>query len=172
MRKGLFAAVAASLFITAVPAASAGGFEIGIGANYWYSIDEAKDNSFDRDGLGWMVSSRIPLAKFLAIGLEVEQTPDNFMFLDEKLYMPAAYVILGRGVYVGLGAGTYYYDSEFYSDVWYALRAGLEVPILTDSLKLDINVNYRVEEWGGIKDAGDNIDSNTLMVGAAIRLVF
>ena len=105
MRKGLFAALAAAVFVAAVPAASAGGFEIGLGANYWYSIDEAKDHSFDRDGLGWMLTSRIFLSDFFSIGLEVEQTPDNFVFLDEKLYLPAAYALVGNVVYAGLGIG-------------------------------------------------------------------
>ncbi len=172
MRKSLFAALAALFVLTTVPTVSAAGFEIGVGANYWYSIDEAKDHSFDRDGLGWMISSRIPLAKYIAIGLEVEQTPDNFIFLDEKLYLPAAYAILGDGIYLGIGAGTYYYDGDFYDEVWYALRAGIKIPVLTKNLVLDINVNYRVEDWDGIKEARDNVDSNTLMVGAALRLAF
>ena len=172
MRKGFFAALAAAVFVAAVPAASAGGFEIGLGANYWYSIDEAKDHSFDRDGLGWMISSRIPLSDVFSLGIDLEQTPDNFMFLDQRLYMPAVYAILGDGIYVGLGAGTYYYDGELCEEIWYALRAGFKIPLLSRGLMLDINVNYRVEDWDGIKDARDEVDSDTLMVGAALRLAF
>ena len=172
MRKCLSAALAALLFTVVVPAASAGGFELGVGANYWYSIDEAKDHSFDRDGLGWMISSRLPLSQLLALGLEVEQSPDNFVFLEEKLYLPAAYLILGDTVYAGLGVGTYYYDDDFYGDVWYALRAGFKIPIIPRALVLDINANYRVENWDDIKDAGDKVDKDTLMIGAALRLVF
>ena len=172
MRKCLFAAFAALFFSAAAQTVFASGFEIGVGANYWYSIDEAKDRSFDRDGLGWMVTSRLGLTDYFAIGLEVEQTPDNFVFLDEKLYMPAVYAILGDGIYLGIGAGTYYYDGDFYEDVWYALRGGFKFPILTRNLVLDINVNYRVENWDGIKDVKDTVDSDTLMVGAALRLAF
>ncbi len=172
MRKGLIAAMAALLVIAAAPTVFASGFEIGVGANYWYSIDEAKDHSFDRDGLGWMITSRLGLTDYFAIGLEVEQTPDNFVFLSEKLYMPAAYAILGDGIYIGLGAGTYYYDGDFYNDVWYALRAGFKIPILTKNLVLDVNVNYRVEDWNGITDVKDSVDSDTLMIGAALRLAF
>ncbi len=173
MRKFAIAAIAVSMAVTEALAAYRGaGFELGAGATYWYSIDEAKDQSFDRDGLGWMLSSRIPLSDFFAIGLEVEQSPDNFVFLDKHLYLPSAYAILGDGIYGAIGLGTYYYDGDFYGDVWYALRAGFKVPILANSLVLDVNVNYRVENWDGIKDATDNVDTDTLMIGAALRLVF
>ncbi len=173
MRKFAIAAIAISMVVAEALAAYRGtGFEIGAGATYWYSIDEAKDQSFDRDGLGWMISSRIPLSDFFAIGLEVEQSPDNFVFLDKHLYLPAAYAVLGNGVYGAIGFGTYYYDGDFYGDVWYALRVGFKVPLITDALVLDVNVNYRVEEWDGIKEADDYVDTDTLMIGAALRLVF
>ena len=172
MRKLVIVAIAAIILAHEAKAAYRGGFELGAGATYWYSIDEAKDQSFDRDGLGWMVSSRFPLSDFFAIGLEVEQSPDNFVFLDKHLYLPSAYAILGNGIYGGIGLGTYYYDGDFYGDVWYALRAGFKVPILADSLVLDVNVNYRVENWDDIKDAGELVDTDTLMIGAALRLVF
>ncbi len=41
-----------------------------------------------------------------------------------------------------------------------------------NGLVLDVNVNYRVEDWDGIKDATDDVDTDTLMIGAALRLVF
>lgn len=172
MRKLIVAAMAAVLLTQGVNAATRDDFELGIGATYWYSIDEAKDKSFDRDGLGWMLSSRFSLSRVFSLGLEVEQSPDNFVFLDEKLYLPSAYAIIGDGIYCGLGVGTYYYDGDFYGDVWYALRAGFKLPIISRLLVLDVNVNYRVEDWHGIKKAEDNVDTDTLMVGAALRLVF
>ena len=33
-------------------------FQIGVGANYWVAIEDAADESFDEDGLGWMISAR------------------------------------------------------------------------------------------------------------------
>ena len=119
-----------------------------------------------------MISSRLPLSDFFAIGLEVEQSPENFVFLEKHLYLPAAYAILGNGIYAGLGVGTYYYDGDFYGDVWYALRAGFKVPLIANSLVLDVNANYRVENWDDMKDLKDKVDTDTLMIGAALRLVF
>ena len=173
MRKFAIAAIAVSMVVAEAMAANRGtGFELGAGATYWYSIDAAKDQSFDRDGLGWMITSRIPLSDFFAIGLEVEQSPDNFVFLSKRLYLPSVYAVLGNGIYGAIGIGTYYYDGDFYGDTWYALRAGFKVPVITDALVLDVNINYRVEDWDGIKEVGDNVDTDTLMVGAALRLLF
>ena len=170
-----FAVLFAAVLLAALPGTAPAGnnFEIGIGANYWYSIEEAKDNDFDRDGLGWMVSGRIFLSDFFSIGLELEQAPKNFLFIeDDDLYMPAAYALIGNILYAGLGIGDYYYDGDFSGEVWYALRAGFKIPLITRSLVLDVNVNYRVDDWEGIKKAKDDIDGDTLMVGAALRLAF
>lgn len=172
MRKSILAAVAAAVvFLAAAPESRAGGFELGMGANYWYSIKEAKDRSFDRDGLGWMVSSRIMLTDLFGIGLEIEKSPDKFLVLDEPLYIPAAYAIIGDTIYVGVGFGGYYYDGDFWEETWYAFRGGFKIP-LSRILALDINVNYRFENWDSPEQVAKDIDSDTLMVGAALRLVF
>ena len=166
----LFAVVAivAGISVTS----QAGHIEVGVGANYWYSLDDAVDQSFDEDGLGWLVSTRFMFSDFLGIGLELERSPDNFIQFDEPMYSPAAYLIVGNGIYGALGVGTYYYDGDFYSDCWYALRVGLKIPILVDSLVLDINANYRCDSWGDIEDAKDDIDTDNVILGAALRLVF
>ena len=173
-RHSSLAALLAAALLAAVPGAASAGdnFEIGVGANYWYSIKEAKDKSFDRDGLGWMLTSRIFLTDVFSIGLEVEQAPENFVFLEDKLYLPAAYALVGNVIYAGLGVGNYYYDGDFYGDVWYAVRAGFKIPLFSPGLMLDVNVNYRVEDWDKMKKAKAAIDSDTLMVGAALRLAF
>ena len=165
-------AVAIAAVMAVAVSAHAKSFEIGAGATYWYSIDEAKDKSFDRDGLGYSASCEIYLTDYLALALEVERTPENFVFLEKELYLPAAYVVLGDGVYIGLGAGTYYYDSDFVDDYWYALRGGFKIPFFGGGLVLDVNVNYRSENWDDIKEVTEKVGSETLMVGAALRLAF
>lgn len=173
MRKPFFAllVVTASLLATA-PTAQAGGFEIGMGANYWHSLKEASDKEFDRDGLGWMVSSRIMFSNYFGIGLEVEKSPENFVILDEPLYIPAAYAILGNHLYFGVGFGGYYYEGDFLDKTWYAFRGGFKIPLLTSSLMLDLNVNYRFDHWESPEQAAKGIDTDTVMAGAALRLAF
>jgi hypothetical protein len=167
-------AIAATIaaVLAVATSANAKSFEIGAGATYWYSIDEARDRSFDRDGLGYSLSCEIYLTDYFAVALEVERTPEDFVFLEEELYLPAVYAIVGDGVYLGLGAGAYYYDNEFYDDYWYAIRGGFKIPFFGGGLVLDININYRSENWDGIKEVKEKVGSDTLMAGAALRLAF
>jgi hypothetical protein len=161
----------AALALCAPGAVRASGFEIGIGANYWYSLDDAVDKSFDDEGLGYMISSRIMFTDYLGIGLELERSPDNFIALEEEMYAPAAYAILGDWIYLGLGIGTYYYDGDFYDDTWYALRAGFKFH-LGPNLVLDINANYRMDKWKDMGTVKDDIDTDNVIAGAALRLAF
>ena len=173
MNSRLTVAAFATAFVLAMaPATYAKSVEIGGGATYWYSIDEAKDKSFDRDGLAYSVSGEIFLSDYLAIALELEKMPEDFVFLEKDMYLPAAYAILGDGIFLGVGVGAYYYDGEFVGDPWYALRGGFKIPFFSGAVVLDINVNYRTENWDDIKDAKENVGTETLMVGAALRLAF
>lgn len=171
-RRFFAAAIATALALASAQSAYAKSVEIGGGATYWYSIDEAKDKSFDRDGLAYSVSGEIFLADYFAIALELEKMPENFVFLEEDMYLPAAYALLGDGIYIGVGIGAYYYDGEFEGDPWYALRGGFKIPFFSGALVLDVNVNYRTENWDDIKDVKENVGTETLMVGAALRLAF
>jgi hypothetical protein len=146
-------------------------FQIGIGVNYWMAVEDAVEESFDENGLGWMISSRYMATPYFGIGLELERSPDNYIQFEEPVYCPAAYLIFGKGLYAGLGVGTYFYDGEFYSDVFYALRAGIVLELVPNIL-LDLNANYRVDNWSGIKDADDEIDTDNVIFGGAIRLQF
>lgn len=168
MRKLAIAAAAATLLAFGAKATD---FEIGVGANYWYSLHDAVEESFDKDGLGWMLSTRIMFTDYIGIGLEVEKSPDNYVELEEPMYAPAAYAILGDWIYASIGVGTYFYDGDFISDTWYALRAGLKFHI-APMLVLDINGNYRVDKWDDMGHAKDNIDGDSVILGAALRLAF
>ncbi len=169
IRAFLLTATAALALCTSAFAKS--GFEIGIGANYWYSLDDAVDKSFDDNGLGYMISTRINIADYLSIGLELERSPDNFIALEKEMYAPSAHLILGDWIYVGLGAGTYYYDGDFYDDYWYNLRAGIKLQLLP-SIVLDINANYRMDSWKDMGTVKNDIDTDNVIAGAAIRLAF
>ena len=152
-------------------ARAAAGFEIGLGANYWYSLDDAVEKSYDNKGLGYMISSRIMFSDYLGVGLELERSPDHVIALEEELYAPAAYLIIGNWIYAGLGIGTYYYDGDFYDDTWYALRAGIKFNLFPH-LVLDINANYRMDKWKDMGHVKDDIDTDNVIAGAALRLAF
>ncbi len=145
--------------------------QIGIGANYWYSLEDAVDEKFDRDGLGWMISARLFPDSLLHLGLELERSPKNFVELEKELYAPAAFLVLGQTIYGALGAGMYYYDGTFYKDLFYVMRAGLCLELLP-ALYLDINANYRFDKFREIDDAFSDIDTDNVTLGAAVRIGF
>jgi hypothetical protein len=146
-------------------------FQIGIGVNYWVALEDAVDESFDEDGLGWMISARYMATPYFGIGLEVERSPDNYVQFEEPMYCPAVYLILGKGLYAGFGVGTYFYDGDFIEDVFYALRVGVATEIVPHVI-LDINVNYRADEWSGIKNADDEVGTDNVILGGAVRFMF
>ena len=164
-------AISLSLLLAAPRVNAESNFQIGLGANYWVALDDAVDQSFDEDGLGWMISSRYMFTDYLGIGLEVERSPDNYIQFEDPVYCPAAYLILGKGLYGAVGVGTYYYDGDFYEDVFYALRVGIAAELLPHII-LDINANYRSDKWSNVKDADSEVDTDNVILGAAVRLKF
>jgi hypothetical protein len=167
----LAALLAFALAVPTLQAAAESNFQIGVGANYWVALEDAVDESFDEDGLGWMISSRYMFTPYFGLGLELERSPDNYIALEEPIYCPALYLILGKEIYAGVGVGTYFYDGDFIEDAFYALRAGLALEMLP-SLVVDINCNYRVDKWSGIKSVADDIDTDNVIIGAAVRIKF
>lgn len=170
----LLAALAAALLALPARAAteqSSGGFELGIGANYWYSVKDAVNEKFDEDGLGWMISSRWMWTDYIGLGFELERSPKNFVAVEDYMYAPSAHLIVGKGLYLGFGVGCYYYDGDFYDDAWYNIRVGVKAEIV-DPLLIDINVNYRADSFKEVGDVVDEADGETLTLGAALRINF
>ncbi|HMO05936.1 MAG TPA: hypothetical protein PKC67_13435 [Kiritimatiellia bacterium] len=144
---------------------------LGIGANYWQTIDSVDVDDFDEDGLSWVASLQFELASYSKIELGVEWYEAGFGGAAKDLYAPQAFFILGKGLYAGIGIGGYYTDGEWADDPFYALRAGLDVEILPN-ISLDINANYRFQTWDDLSDDGKDVDTDTVILGAAIRFGF
>jgi hypothetical protein len=148
-------------------ARDAGALQLGVGANYWKSVDDVDDDDFDEDGLSWLATIQFPLAAIAKLEANVEWFEEGFGGSTEDVYAPQAVFILGGLIYAGVGIGVYYFDDEFADDPFYTLRAGLDLELLP-SVHLDINANYRFENWDQVND--EDIDEDTITLGAAIRL--
>ena len=144
---------------------------VGFGANYWQTVDNIDVDEFDEDGLSYIASLQFNLADYSKIELAVEWYEAGFGGSTEDIYAPQAFFILGKGLYAGAGVGGYYTDGDFANDPFFAFRAGFDVEVLP-SLFLDINANYRFENWDDLSDEGSEIDSDTVTLGAAVRLEF
>jgi len=70
-----------------------------------------------------------------------------------------------------LVSGTYYFDGDFADSPFYLIRAGLDLQ-LAPRIYLDINGNYRFEELEGSGRGVEEIDTDVVTLGAAVRLAF
>ncbi len=80
-------------------------------------------------------------------------------------------LLVGTWIYAAGGIGVYYSDGDFADDPFFVLRAGLNLELLP-SLYFDFNVNCRFETWDDLQESESNIDTDTVMLGAALRLGF
>jgi hypothetical protein len=157
--------------IFATGAAWAGGPRVGMGAHYWTAVDNIDQDNVDEDGFSYYASVQFALSDYVKLEADVEWFDKGFAGSTEEVYAPSAYLVLGDVLYAAAGAGVYYSDGDFADDPFYAFRAGLDIPLLP-VLRLDINANYRFENWDSLNDNTQNIGSDTITLGAALRLTF
>ena len=169
-RKVLSVVVALSLAVlTAAPAALAGSHSIGIGANYWKTIDDLDTGDvtdIDESGLSWIASYQYAPAGIFKLELDLEYYPE-LGAAGETFWSPEAFVLVGGTLYAGAGVGVYYSDGTFSDSPFFMLRAGLDIAILP-FLSLDINANYRFNDWETL-DLSDDLGTDTIRLGAAVR---
>lgn len=146
-------------------------YRLGVGATYWKMMDDIDVDDIDEDGFSWMVTYRYKPAALLGFQIDLEVFPDKFQGIDGETYAPAAYLVLGSTIYGAAGVGLLYADGEFDDTPFYSLRAGLDLEILPQ-VYLDINANYRFSDTTDLSDVADDIDTDTLMLGAALRIEF
>lgn len=151
-------------------AGAASAQRIGVGAHYWRTVDSMGDG-FDRDGLAYVITYQAPLLPLVKLQADLEMFPRGFAGADRRVYAPQALGIVGGVVYGGAGAGILYSDGGFADRLFYLVRAGLDLPVLPN-LRLDVHANYHFSEWKGIHDVPDKVSSDTVTLGAALRLSF
>jgi len=169
MRKTLVVAVVAVglAVLTSASAVQAGSHRLGVGANYWKTVDSiemADVTNFDETGLSWLASYQYAPEGLFKLEVDLEYYPE--LAGEKTLWSPEAFVLFGGTIYAGAGVGIYYSDGVFNNSPFFMLRAGLDIAILP-FLSLDINANYRFNDWGSF-DTSD-LDTDTIRLGAAIR---
>ncbi len=156
-------------------AAAAGGADVrphrlGVGAVYWRAIDDVDVHNVDQDGVSWVGSYQYRPG-WVGVEAAVEAFGEGFGGASDTVLAPQAYLIVGKGLYAAAGIGTYYTDGEFSNRPFYGLRAGLDAEILP-FLRIDVNANYRFDDWENLSDSSRDIGTDTVTLGAALRLAF
>ena len=169
-----FLAMVLTTLVGVSAACAEGEVFLGGGIHYWRTLDDIKDDpELEDDGIAYLVSLQLSQARFFRIEADVEIFPDGFGGATGITYAPQVYLILGSGVYAGLGIGTVY-ASEFdgnFSEPFYALRAGFNLELLP-SIYLDLNANYQFLDWENIDNIDDDIDTDTVTLAAIVRFQF
>lgn len=166
MQKILQSMMLLGLIALTATSAAAGEHRIGAGANYWVSIDdiEVGDNKLDDDGIAFFGSYQYWTGLF-GIEADVEFLPDRF---GESAVSPQAYLLVGKGIYGGIGIGTTYTDGDFAEEPFFALKAGFNLELLP-GIYADIYGNYRFNDVADFDDDDTDIDTDTVFLGMALR---
>lgn len=150
--------------------AEAGSHRIGVGAHYWVTLDDLNVDEVDEDGFSWVASYQYR-PSLVGVGLDVEWKEKGFAGSAKDVFEPQAYLIVGQGLYAAAGIGGYYSDGEFAKDPFYLFRAGFDLEVLP-SIHLDLHAIYRFETWDDLRADDTDVDSDTVTLGAAVRIAF
>ena len=140
---------------------------IGAGANYWVALDDIDIDDVDESGLSYFASYQFR-PSLIGFQADVEFLPDMF---GEDAIAPAGYLLVGKAIYAAAGVGIVNFDGEWAEEPFYALRAGLDLEVLP-SLFLDVSASYRFNSETKLDEAIDDIDTDTVFLGAAVRIGF
>jgi hypothetical protein len=159
----------ALLLVTTASPSLAGEHRLGLGVHYWRAVSDLADDGFDidRDGLSEVASYQYYPGGLIGFELALERFDQGFAGAESAVYSPQAYLLVGKGLYAGIGVGSNYSDSfsSSFSDPYFAAKAGFTLPLLP-RLKLDINANYRFDDWSELEEAS----SDTVTLGALLRI--
>ncbi|MDD5523084.1 MAG: hypothetical protein PHI84_19880 [Kiritimatiellae bacterium] len=170
-RRKMAIVLCASLLIGGATCHAEGNHRFGVGANYWTAVKNIDVHDIDEDGMSWLATYQYASGSPLSLEANLEVFKEGFAGSPKNVYAPQAFVLVGCNLYAGAGIGIYYSDDEFADKPFYAVKVGLDLKLLP-SLYLDINANYRFNKWKNISELADEIDSDTIILGAALRLAF
>jgi hypothetical protein len=144
--------------------------QLGVGVHYWTTVKNIDVNDVDKNGFSYLAMYQYHYG-WVGIEADVEWFQKGFGGASQDVYQPQAYLILGKVIYAAAGIGGYYADGKLADNPFYAFRVGLDIPLLP-ILHLDINANYRFENWDDLSIEGKSVDTDTVTLGAAARLAF
>ena len=151
--------------LVAISSSPAFAIQLGGGIHYLATVGDIKDaESIDDSNFNFVASAKFPFGP-LKLDTDVEFVPD-YRGSDEMLYQPQVFALLGGLIYGGAGIGFGYIDGEWFDNPFYALRAGVDLPV--GKLHLDINANYRFLSTEALESA-DEEDLDSVTFGAIVR---
>ena len=159
-------------FLIFAPAARAGEHRLGIGVEYWKTVDGLPSTgdfeNVEDDGSSWLATYQYKPAGLFTFQLDAEIFPDGFGGSTQTAVAPQAFILVGSGLYGGVGVGVTLSNglADDVSDPFFMGRIGFNFSLL-GTLKLDVHATYRFDDWDGLE--GIDTDTDTYTFGAAVR---
>ena len=156
----------------ALPDASAMGHRLGGGAHYWVTVNNINiDEDVDDSGVAWLISYQYLPIPLLKIEVDLEIFPDTFGGAGETVLAPQIYGFVGSSIYAGIGAGVFYANGDVSNNPFFVLRGGVDFEILP-GLFIDVNANYLFTNFDDLSETVEEIDTDTVTLGAMVRVGF
>ena len=153
-----------------LPVAHAAEHRLGVGIHYWQSMNDFDlEDDYDSDGASLMLTYQAR-GEYTAWELDLEILPENYGGSPDPAYAPQLYLLLGSGLYIGPGIGINYIDGSF-DDTFFAFKGGIDFNLVSN-LYLDINANYRFQDFSEFGELEKEVSGDTVTLGAALRYKF
>ena len=157
---GFSALIAAALFFSGIGTAHAD-LLLGGGIHYLRTLGDITDDGaidLNQDSFSLLASGMSDMG-MLKIDGQVEYIFD-YLGTGNEMWLPSAWLLAGRMIYGGAGIGIGYTDGDWQSNPFYALRAGVNVPL--GGLVLDGYASYNFQSDAELKNlTGEDLDSIT-----------
>ena len=137
------------------------GSSIGGGIHYLRTLGDITDDGaidLNQDSFSLLASIKSNMGLITLDG-QVEYVFD-YLGTDEAMWVPSAWALVGSTFYGGAGIGIGHTDGEWQTNPFYALRAGVEIPL--GGMALDGYASYQFQSGAELEDlTGEDLDSLT-----------
>lgn len=140
---------------------------IGAGVTYWTALDDIDVADINDDGFSYLVSYQYWLG-LIGFEADLELLPDRF---GETAIAPQAFILVGRGIYGGAGIGIENRDGDFADEPFFAFRAGVNLELLP-GIYGDVYGTYRFNDSADLDQSDTDVDTDTIFLGAMVRVAF
>lgn len=166
MKRLLIALLAVVTVVATAGTSSAAGANLGAGIHYLHNVGDIDANGIDleKNSIG-IVGSIMGGFAFLNLEGQVEYI-SNYAGSDESMWIPQGWALIGSVLYGGAGIGIGNFDGEWQDDPFYALRAGVNLPL--GALGLDMYGTYHFWNDDAFDDVNDE-DLDSVTFAALLR---
>ncbi len=143
---------------------------LGFGPRAFRTVDSLY-KPFTDSGFGGFVNWRSYWNDWAGWMAELSFYEEGFAGSKKEVLSPQAFLVLGRDLYAAVGGGYLYGDGNFSDSPFLALRAGVQ-GALTTWFMFDVYLGYEFAEWKGVNTIDERFESDTVVLGAGLRLLF